>query len=386
MTNPASPSSGHHPNTQPSHAQHPNGMVWPASREMQAYQQEQLHSAPITAENPFQNFQSHPSRSFQTAIPPATAPLTDPYSTYQAQQFPVFHPQAEGPLQVQQSLYSSVPPTTNDAHSSAPQHGHWFHQAPATAPSSARPHVHSVPGVSSTMCSPSTVQSGSGTRPSSFAEQQQFIVGQSSGNGPMMVRESRGAVAGVYDPAVVGPAGGQEGRASRAASRAGEVERPAEREESSDEEEDEGENGVVAYDEPRPDRRTLRPRPSITGPAAHPVEKAEDGTSDAGERDRPRKKSKRSEGTTDSTDEPVAVKANGKGNQFILTLYAYVPPAPPFPHARGPVLIPHARRMVEAPSSYPLIGWNLPGTSIVIPDSKAVRSLASHRPEKRNVC
>lgn len=29
--------------------------------------------------------------------------------------------------------------------------------------------------------------------------------------------------------------------------------------------------------------------------------------------------------------------------------------------------------MVEAPSSYPLIGWNLPGTSIVIPDSKAVR-------------
>ena len=34
-------------------------------------------------------------------------------------------------------------------------------------------------------------------------------------------------------------------------------------------------------------------------------------------------------------------------------------------------------RMVDAPSSYPLIGWNLPGTAIVIPDSKGVSLMIS---------
>lgn len=34
--------------------------------------------------------------------------------------------------------------------------------------------------------------------------------------------------------------------------------------------------------------------------------------------------------------------------------------------------------MVDAPSSYPLIGWNLPGTAIVIPDSKGVSMVETY--------
>lgn len=236
---------------------------------------------------------------------------------------------------MQQAVYSSVLPTTNDAQLTM-GNGQWFHHAPTTAPSSARPAVplgYSVQVGPMTTYSPSTHDSQN-TRPNSFAEQQQqFIPDSSSANAPMMVREPRSAV-GVYDPAVVGPSGLETGRSSRAGSNAGEMKDPAKRE-SSDGEKDNEADSKATYDNPNANQRTLRPRPSTTGPATHPVNDAED-TSDAS---RPRKRSKRTDPpppttTTDSTDDLIAVKANGKGNQFILTLYAYVPfpsLAPPSP-------------------------------------------------------
>jgi hypothetical protein len=171
-----------------------------------------------------------------------------------------------------------------------------------------------------TTYSPSTHDSQN-TRPNSFAEQQQqYIVDQLPGDAPMMVREPKGAV-GVYDPAIIGPSGQETGRSSRAGSKTGEMKGPVKRE-SSDGEKDNEADSKATYDDPNANQRTLRPRPSITGPSA-------EETADAGDTSRPRKRSKRTDPpppttTTDSTNDLIAVKANGKGNQFILTLYAYV--------------------------------------------------------------
>jgi hypothetical protein len=169
-----------------------------------------------------------------------------------------------------------------------------------------------------------------GSNPGRFAEQQRHAAGY-----------------GVYDPAIVVDGG--------AASR-GDGDGSAEGCDDDDDAAGETAKDLVPFNEAR-DRRTLRSRLSVSTKGTTPLPDAEE--------ERPRKRSKPVRG---EEGDLVAVKANGKGNQFILTLYQYVL----LFLAQRRVADPWCR-MVEAPSSYPLIGWNVPGKAIVIPDSKAVR-------------
>lgn len=285
MTEPdASPVHGGHPKAHayPSYAPqyHPQG--WP-SRDTHAYAQEQLHSAPLTTEgNPLQAFQAHPTRMFHSAIPPSTAPLTvttphAQYSAYDPHQ-PMYHP-PPGPLQLQQSAYASVPST-----SSAPPTGGWFHPAgPATRP--ALQHVHSNPGI--TMRDSPVAGGPEGSNPGRFAAQERHAAGY-----------------GVYDPAIVAD-GGAASRGDEDGSDNGD---------GSDDDDAAGEpsKDLVPFNEPR-DRRTLRSRLSVNTKGTTPLPDTEE--------ERPKKRSKPARG---EEGDLVAPKANGKGNQFILTLYQYV--------------------------------------------------------------
>lgn len=302
----------------PSYTAHHAPQGWPSS-EMQVYPHEQFHSAPITAEGtPLQTFQAQPSRTYPLAVPPATAPLTvttsphaDRYPAYDPRQPMYHHPPPPGPLQIQQAAYASVPFAATGNANSAPPTGAW---APGTTSTTVRPflpHVHSVLDVHSRLNSPHPAT--------------QDALGPGSVEAPRNVLEEqyRGRGVGaynVYDPALVG---GDAGRAT--SSRVEGDDDPAEGEESDDDDDDNDDDAkdetsmqVVPFDEFR-DQRRSRPRLSVV--TTHEPTPA---PTDPEERGRPRKRSKRGLTTTEQED-VVAVKASGKGNQFILTLYTYVP-------------------------------------------------------------
>lgn len=152
----------------------------------------------------------------------------------------------------------------------------------------------------------------------------------------MMVRESaRDLVhSGVYDAAALVQSSVDDhvaGKSSKSSSRIDHEAqgRSAGQEESSDEDrEDDGRTSkeIIAYTEGRLDHKSVRPRRSDTRSSRKSSARAatnRDNEKD-GETDRPRKRSKRQDRSAEQADEVVPVKANGKGNQFILTLYAYV--------------------------------------------------------------
>lgn len=313
-----------------------------------------LHSAPISADSILQTYQTSIQPIQQHNVPPATAPLTmgnatNSFQQYAPQyQYSTYNGQGTGPLQFQQSSYASAPPT--QATSPALGQTQWYQYAPpTTAPSSIRPslpHMHSVPTVSTaTSYSPIATQhsaeSGSGyPRLRTFAELQQEVnnapmIQQWGSAAPMMVRESVRPMGypAAYDPSAAHANLGsfEAGRLSRAGSWSHDRSREQStrgREESSDEEgvTPNTSKEMVNYAQGSVDGRTRRGRQSAAGASSRSLAEHdrdwEEPRQEKSTRGRPKKKAKHQERPAAQDEEVVAVKANGKGNQFILTLYA----------------------------------------------------------------
>jgi hypothetical protein len=313
-----------------------------------------LHTAPISADNMLRTYQASIQPIQQQTVPPATAPLTIGNATTNFQQYApqsqysTYNGQGTGPLQVQQSSYASAPPTqaTNPAFGPT----QWYQYAPPpTAPSSMRPslpHMHSVPTMSTaTSYSPITAQDSTGStsgypRLRSFAELQQEVnsvpmIQQWSSAAPMMVRESVRPMGypGTYDPSAAHASLGslEAGRLPRAGSWSHDRSREQStrgREESSDEEgvTPNTSKEMVNYAQGSVDGRSRRGRQSVAGGSSKSLSDhdrdREEPRQEKSTRGRPKKKAKHQERPAEQDEEIVAVKANGKGNQFILTLYA----------------------------------------------------------------
>ncbi|KAJ9125736.1 hypothetical protein QFC24_002520 [Naganishia onofrii] len=381
---------------------HSAGGVWhPTHPQSYLHLNGQMHSAPPTADNSFQAFQVQ-SRFHHAAIPPVTAPLTLPheYAAFHPESpFQVMHASESGPLQHQQSRGPTHHPT--DGQSTAPifplqTHQPYLVHMPTSTPyqlPSIRPTLHFSHSFSGAhgdaMYSPAAMdvnqqpyyfpQSDAKSEPEgvlasgmghsqqlgSVTEQQK----QTNMSQSLVIDPSMSAVTpqmmypAVYQSAGLSTATSQEydGQGAmhlQTGMTTNGMSAPYRHEEITDVDHQNGESsrsGPASRSEKETPSRSVRPRgkpgpkPKISGSAKNKeYADVEDNHPEAADEDRPKKKSKKRP-AADESEEATGVKANGKGNQFILTLYG----------------------MVESTSSYPLIGWNLPGTSIVIPDSKA---------------
>ncbi|KAJ9102369.1 hypothetical protein QFC21_002769 [Naganishia friedmannii] len=360
----------------------------------------QMHSAPPTADNSFQAFQGLSSRFQHSAVPPVTAPLTLPH------EYAAFHPESPfqampsepGPLQHQQSRFPTHHST--DGQSTAPifplqTHQPYLIPMPTSAPyqlPSMRPSMHFSHSFSGAqgdaMYSPAAMD---GSQQSYYFQQQSDTKAEQEGasasdmgHSQQLATEQQERTTNLSQsltidpsisvvaphmmyPAVYESAGltgstsqeyyGQDStRLQTVMNAAGSGAQHRHEIIDVDQQNNQAsKSGPVTHSEKETPSRAVRPR-GKPGPKPKPKGAASsNGHGDVGDQqtkstaeERPKKKSKKRPATDDS-DEVTGVKANGKGNQFILTLY----------------------EMVESTSSYPLIGWNLPGNSIVIPDSKA---------------
>lgn len=326
-------------------------IAWPHAPGLTQASHEQLHSAPISGGSILQTYQTSYQPLQHSTVPPATAPLTVGNVTngfqHYAPQFSTYNGHTAGPLQFQQSSYASAPAT--QAASPVAGQGHWYYQAPITAAatSAIRPgiqHMHSVPSIPTTAAySPIPThdgsESGSGyPRLRSFTELQQEANGvpatSQQWTAPMMVRE---AFRPIEHSRVYGPSVSQSnyepleiGGLPRAASCSQDPSReqstrPREELEEEEEETPNTSKQLTTYNGESPDRRTLRQRKSTAGSDRAMQDEDRDWEHHRqvkATRGRPKKKAKREEQSLVEDEEVVAVKANGKGNQFILTLYA----------------------------------------------------------------
>lgn len=328
-----------------------SGIAWQQAPGLAQASHEQLHSAPISGGNILQTYQTSYQPLQHSTDPPATAPLTVGHATngfqHYAPQFSTYNGHTAGPLQFQQSSYVSAPAT--QAASPVSGQGHWYYQAPntTTATSPIRPgiqHMHSVPSIPTTAAySPMPThdggESGAGyPRLRSFAELQQEANGvpatSQQWTAPMMVRE---AVRPMEHPRVYGPSVSQSNYESlevagfpKPASWSQDLSReqstrPREESEDEDEEAPNTSKQLTTHNDESADRRTLRQRRSAAGSSRAPQDEDRDWEHHRqakATRGRPKKKAKREEQSLVEDEEVVAVKTNGKGNQFIFTLYA----------------------------------------------------------------
>ncbi|KAJ9092639.1 hypothetical protein QFC19_008677 [Naganishia cerealis] len=366
----------------------------------------QMHSAPPTAHNSLETFQNRASRFHHSTVPPVTAPLTLPheYTTfgYSETPFQSMHPSDLGPLQHQQSQSPAQHSTQSNPTFEPQLQAPYFVALSATAPylPSSRPGMHLAHSFSGSqgegMYSPATMdggqtcyfqqsdaksdQGGTLATDPSHQQQQKFGVEQQEQNhptswleftamnsttsevAPEMLYPAVYESAGLADTVLEGYSGKETARLQTGTKKEG-MDAPCQSEITNVDQSDtqSSRRGPANHSEENTSRRSLRRRgnPEHQGsPASLASNESTNGNKGhidfkmkrqgTTEVENPRKKSKKRR-AADEPEEASGVRTSGKGNQFILTLYG----------------------MVESTSSYPLIGWNLPGTAIVIPDSKA---------------
>ncbi|KAJ9121831.1 hypothetical protein QFC22_002454, partial [Naganishia vaughanmartiniae] len=330
----------------------------------------QMHSAPPTADNSFQAFQAQSSRFHQSAVPPVTAPPTLPheYAAFQPDSpFQAMQASEPGPLQHQQSRFPTH--QSQDGQSTAPIFPLQTQQpylmpittsAPYQLPSM-RPTLHFQNSFSdaqgNAMYSPAPTdgnqqpyyfppsdskseQGGASTsdpahsQGSAAEQQQQTVLAQAMAIDPTInAVPPQMMYPAIYDSAgLTGPTSqeyngqnatrfqmGVHGSGSSALYRPEIIDIDYQNEESSTSRRGTDREKETPTRSVRP-RGKPGPKPEANGSAkGRGNGEVDTGSKTTGE-ERPKKKSKK-RAAADDSDEVTGVKANGKGNQFILTLY-----------------------------------------------------------------